>query len=398
MSQITFHYRAIDRQGKTAKGTLVADDRNEAYRQINASGLRPIKIRAIRARRGRRSVTLKDLSQLTYQFAVLTKARIPLVDGLRSIAEQETNQRLRDVVMDMAQKIEGGNTITSAMEPHREVFGDVYIETIRAAEASGSLIEILENLSGMLEREYEMKKNTKGALMYPACVVIALGLAMCFLMTVIIPRFAVMFSSRGVELPLPTQILLWGSGFIMSYWIIMLLGIIGAIWGVRKAWRNPSSRCRIDHLLHRIPLIRDILQGVAISRFAQVLSISLRSGLGLIDALEMSGKASGRPMLQEDAKKMCDQVRGGGRLREVMISCTYFPPFTRRMLSAGEEAADLSKMCEIVAKHYDREVTYLSKNIATAIEPILIVGLASIVLVVALAIFLPLWSMGALVG
>lgn len=398
MTQATFRYRAIDRHGKTTKGTLIADNQNEAYRQINASGLRPVQIRATRARGGKRSVTLKDLSQLTYQFAVLTKARIPLVDGLRSIGEQETNQRLRVIVLDMARTIEGGNTITSSLEAHREVFGDVYIETIRAAEASGSLIEVLENLSDMLEREYEMKKNTKGALMYPACVVIALMLAMSFLMIVIIPKFSVMFSSRGVELPMPTKMLLWGSEFLRSYWIVILLGIAGLIWGVRKAWKKPSSRYRIDNWLHRIPLIKDILQGVAISRFAKVLSISLRSGLGLLEALEMSGKASGRPLLREDAKRMCDQVRGGGRLRDVMISCTYFPPFTRRMLSAGDEAAELSKMCEIVSRHYDREVTHLSKNIATAIEPILIVGLAAVVLVVALAIFLPLWNMGALMA
>ena len=398
MSQVAFRYRAIDRHGKPAKGTLIADDRNEAYRQINASGLRPVHIRATRIRGGRRSVTLKDLSQLTYQFAVLTKAGIPLVDGLRSIGEQETNQRLRDIVFEVARTIEGGNTITSALEPHRDVFGDVYIETMRAAETSGSLTEVLENLSDMLEREYEMKKITKGALMYPTCVIIALTLAMCFLMVAVIPKFASMFASRGVDLPVPTKILLWGSGFLRSYWYVMILGIVGTIWGVRKAWSKPSSRYRIDNWLHRIPLIKDILQGVAISRFAKVLGISLRSGLGLLEALEMSGKASGRPMLQEDAEKMCDQIRGGGRLRDVMISCQYFPPFTRRMLSAGDEAAELSKMCEIVSGHYDREVSHLSKNIATAIEPILIVGLAAVVLIVALAIFLPMWNMGALVG
>ena len=142
----------------------------------------------------------------------------------------------------MARTIEGGNTITSSLEAHREVCGDVYIETIRAAEASGSLIEVLENLSDMLEREYEMKKNTKGALMYPACVVIALMLAMSFLMIVIIPKFSVIFSSRGVELPMPTKMLLWGSEFLRSSWIVILLLIGGASWGVLKAWKKPSSR------------------------------------------------------------------------------------------------------------------------------------------------------------
>ncbi len=134
------------------------------------------------------------------------------------------------------------------------------------------------------------------------------------------------------------------------------------------------------------------------SRFSHVLGTSLQSGLGLIDALEMAGGASGRPLLQADTQKMREQVKEGGRLTDVMLACAYLPGFARRMIAAGEETAEMPRMCEIVARHYDREVAHLTKNLPTVLEPILIVGLAGVFLIIALAIFLPMWELGALMG
>jgi type II secretory pathway component PulF len=177
----------------------------------------------------------------------------------------------------------------------------------------------------------------------------------------------------------------------------VLGGAVAAFFGVRQAWRNPLSRQRLDGWLHRIPGLRLLLMGLAVSRFCNVFGLSLRSGLTLIDALEVSGRASGRPLLLADAQKMQEQVKHGGRLSDVMMRCSYLPGFARRLLTAGEEAAELSRMSEIVAKHYEREVSHLSKNVATIVEPILIAGLAGIVIIIALAIFLPMWNMAVLI-
>lgn len=399
MSQLSFQYQAIDRRGSRTRGVLQAVDRNQAYRQIRAAGLQPLRISAIRGgRRFSKRVTPKDISHLTYQFAVLMEARIPIVDGLRSIAEQEHNSRLRSVLTDVADRIAAGNAVTDAMQPHRAIFGDIYIETLRAAEKTGNLTLVLQLLSEMLERQYETSKGVKGALMYPICVVAALSLAVVFLMIFVVPRFAVMFKSRGIDLPLPTQMMLAMSGFLQSYWYVVLGVVVGSIWALRAAWRSPRFKPRVDTLLHRIPFIRDMLRGLAISRFSQVLGISLRSGQSLLEALSLAGRASGRPLLAADAEKMREQVNNGGRLSDVLLTCSYIPSFTRRMFTAGEEAGELSKMCTVVTRHYDREVTHLTKNVTTVIEPIMIMGLAGVVLLVALAIFLPMWNMAALVG
>jgi type IV pilus assembly protein PilC len=399
MTQFSFQYKAIDRNGSQTRGVMKADTRDDAYRQIVNAGLRPVKIVSKRSSRGRsRKITLKDLSHFTYQFAVLMEARIPIVDGLRSIVDQEPNERLRDVVLDIARQIESGSSVTEAMGPHRELFGEVYVETIRAAEISGNMIEVLGRLAKMLDSQYEIQRNVKGALMYPVCVVAALTLAVTFLMIFVVPKFAEMFASRGIALPLPTQFVIGVSDVLRDYWYAHIVGVIGGIWLLRRAWRNPRARARIDNLLHHVPYMRTVLKGLAISRFAGVLGISLRSGLSLIDAIEMGGRASGRPLLALEAEKLRDQVNTGGRLSDVIVTCQYLPTFTRRMIAAGEEAGELPSMCEIVARNYDREVEHLAKNVTTVIEPIMIMGLAGVVLLIALAIFLPMWNMTSIVG
>ena len=399
MSQASFQYRAIDAQGAATRGVLHARSQEEAYRQIVAGGMKPLRITAQHRRGGgRQKVTAKDLSQLTHQLSVLVEAQIPLVDGFRSLAEQETNGRLRAVIEDIATQVESGVQVTEALAPHRALFGDVYIETIRAAEASGNMTEILARLATMLEQQDAMRKDVRGALMYPACVIATLFGAVAFLMVFVIPRFAHMFSSRGVELPLPTQLVIGASTVVRAYWYVFIGVGVGSVWGLRRAWRSATMRQRIDGWLHHVPFLRDVLKGMAIGRFATVLGISLRSGLSLIEALSMAGRASGRPLLRAEADRLREQVNLGGRLSDTLISCRYLSPFTRRMLAAGEDAGEVPKMCQIISKSYDREVTHLAKNVTTVIEPILIVGLAGVVLTIALAIFLPMWNMGALVG
>ena len=399
MTQIAYKYNALDRRGTRTRGVLRAENQNEAYRQVRAAGLQPLHIKAVRVRMGRgRRVTTKDLAHFTYQFSVLMEARIPIVDGLRSIAEQESNPGLRVVINDAADRIAAGSTVTEALSANRELFGEVYIETVRAAERSGNMTLVLSALAEMLEKQHEITKNVRSALMYPICVVAALILAATFLMIFVVPKFATMFQTRGIDLPVPTKILIGCSTFIRMYWYVLLLSMGGAFWGVREAWRRPNSRRAIDTFLHRLPYLRDVLRGLAISRFANILGLSLRSGLNLMEALEMSGRASGRPLMMADTEKMREQVNHGGRLADVLLTCSYLPAFTRRMLTAGEEAAELPKMCAVVARHYDREVSHLTKNVTTVIEPILIVGLAGVVLLIALAIFLPMWNMTALLG
>lgn len=394
-TQLSFEYTAIDKRGAKCRGVAKAATEVDAYRQVTAAGLTPVKIKQMAARRmgKRRSVRTKDVAHFTYQLSVLISARVPIGESLRGIADQEPPGKFRDVVFDIAKRIEAGGRIADAMEEHVGVFGSLYVSTVRAAEQSGNMVKVLEYLSEMLERNIEMKQAVRSALMYPICVVSVLCVACFFLVGFVIPKFAKMFAQKGVDLPIFTKIMMAIGVSIQDYWYLYLAALVGGVFAVRTAYRRPKGRWAIEAALHRIPYLREILVGLAVARFARVFGLCLNSGLGLIDALHMAGKASARPMLEKDAERLVDQVRTGGRISVALIACEYITPFAKRMLTSGEESAELTRMCSIIARQYERDTATLTKNIATVIEPVLIVLIAAVVLVVALAIFLPMWDL-----
>jgi type II secretory pathway component PulF len=392
---LSFEYSAVDKRGAKCRGVARAATEVDAYRQISAAGLTPVKIKQLAAKRlgRRRSVRAKDVAHFTYQLSVLISARVPIGESLRGIAEQEPPGKFRDVIYDIAKRIEAGGRIADAMEEHVNVFGSLYISTLRAAEQSGNMVKVLEYLSEMLERNIEMKAAVRSALMYPTCVISVLCLACTFLIGFVIPKFAKMFAQKNVELPIFTKILMLLGLSIQNFWYIYLIAIIGGVFGIRMTWRRPRGRAAIERMLHKIPYLKDILIGLAIARFCRVFGLCLNSGLGMIDAIHMAGKSSARSALMKDADRLVDQVRTGGRISIALIACEYITPFAKRMLTSGEESAELGRMCGIIARQYERDTSSLTKNIATVIEPVLIVLIAGVVLVVALAIFLPMWNM-----
>lgn len=397
----TFEYKAVDRAGAERRGVVTAASEREAFRKVTAGGATPIKLKKVRERRALssalRGVSSRDIAQFAYQLAVLTEARIPLAEGIRGIAEQEPGAKFRAVLMDIASKVQSGSSVTAAIGEHAGVFGEVFVETVRAAERSGNLIKSLEHLAEMLERRAESNQQIKQALTYPLVVCVALTGAVIFLVVFVVPKFAAMFAARGADLPLLTRALEAVGLSVRGYWWAYAAGAVCAALGARQAARVPRVRSWADRCLHAVPGLRHVLVGLAAGRFARILGLGLGSGLGLLESLETAGRASGRPMLMEDAERMVEQVRQGGRLSEVLRTCVYLPTFVRRMLAAGEESAELPRMCSIVARHYERESSRLIKSAATALEPLLIATLTGVVLVVALAIFLPMWDMVGLV-
>lgn len=396
MNEIPYAYEAIDRAGARCRGVTRASTTVDAYRRISASGFTPLSISAVRQRRTWRwdkKPSMRDVAQFTYQFSVLIGAGVPIGEGLRSIAEQEASGKFHRIVLAIAGKIESGEPIADSMAEHERVFGNLYIETVRAAEQSGNLVEVLEYLSEMLERLAATRQQVRSALMYPACVIVALVCAVFVLLGFVVPRFAVLFAQRNVEMPAPTQVLMALGQSVQQFWWLYLAAMVGSALALRAAWRTPDMRWYLERVLHRIPILRGVLVAMAVARFTRVLGLCLKAGLGLIDAIQMAGNASGRPMLQRDAERMVNQVRTGGRLATVMVMCEYLSPFARRMLISGEESAQLTRMCGIVARHCEREAEVTTKNLSTLIEPVLIVLIAAVVLFVALAIFLPMWDM-----
>jgi type II secretory pathway component PulF len=399
MSVLMYKYAALDASGASTSGTIRAADEQEAYRKISASGLTPLNLEEVKEAKPFFSfgkVTQKDIVGFTRELAVLIEARIPLDRGLISIAEQEPKRELASMIRDIATTVESGSPMTVALERYRGTFGDVYIESMRAAEKSGSLQEVTTHLAEMLERSMETNQMMKRAAAYPVIVLTMVSVALTVIVGFVVPNFAKTFESQKVALPLPTRII-QGIGFsVQSYWYLYAAVVAGCIVGLIMTWRSPDGRLKMEAILARTPYIGKMIVSVCAARFARVLGIGLMSGLDIIDALEVAGRATARPVFVLECMEMAAKLRQGERLTDVIHTTRYLPNFAKRMLGAGKDSKEVARACDIVARYYDRESNHLTKNINTIIEPLLTVALAGIVLIVALAVFLPMWQMSSI--
>lgn len=396
MSLRTFEYVVIERSGGKRRGVVRAEGRSEAYRSVSSGGGTVLRIREARAAgasRLKRGVGKTEIASLTRELHVLVQAKIPIAQGLVSIAEHEANPAMRSMLLDLASRIEAGASITEAMDAYRPVFGEVYVETMRAAQVSGCLGSVTAHLAEMLDRQIEASQQMRRAMTYPAIVVAAVALALGVIFTFVVPKFERMFASTGVELPLATRIVQAMGRFCSTHGWILLVALGAAAWGLRRFGATPRGRRVFERTFLRVPHLRQVLVSNGAARFARVLGIGVGAGLSLIDALVLSGRASGRVLLRQECEHMADMLRQGERLADALRTSRQLPSFARRMLGAGRDAADVVESCRIVADHYDREGSHLTKNVSSAIEPVLTILLAAVVLVVALAVFLPMWQM-----
>jgi len=264
---------------------------------------------------------------------------------------------------------------------------------MRAAEKSGNISEIAIHLADMLERQIENRQQLRRALAYPIIVMSIVSLAITVIVVFVIPRFGATFAAQGIEMPMITKVLRAIGESVQSTWWLYLSFIVASIFGFVAAWRTPRGRLRYEQVFSRTPYIRRIISASTAAQFCRVFGLGIGSGLDLIESLEMSGRATGRPIFIAECEGMADRLRRGATLGDVLKNTKSLPSFARRMISAGRDSQELSKSCVIVARHYDREASHLTKNINTLIEPILTVAMAVIVLVIALSVFLPMWQM-----
>lgn len=400
MTVTSYEYVAVDRTGTRRRASLHASNRKDAFRKITASGLTPVSIRVQRSRTPLpgmgKQVKLAQIAALTRELSVLVEAKIPIAHGISSIAEHEQDPELRNILTKLASDIEAGASITEALAEHPGAFDDVYIETMRAAESSGNLVSVTQHLADMLERQIETRQRIRQAMAYPVIVITAVGLALGVILGFVVPKFEGMFAASGAELPLATRVVQSVGHFVNAYWWALGLGGLGLMIVLMRVYRTRPGRAVFEELWLRLPWLHLVIVSGTAARFSRVFGIALDSGLSVIDAMRLGGSASGRPLFNDECQAMAARLAKGQRLSKVLEQTRYLPPFARRMFGAGRDTKDLASACSIIARHYDRESSNLTRNINTIIEPILTVLMAAIVLVVALAVFLPMWQMVSL--
>lgn len=403
----TFTYRARDEKGSLVTGTLDGDGKQAVYQQLDAMGLFPVSASEIG--RGFSSlddifvrfqrVKYDDLVFFTRQLQTVVRAGIPLISGLKALEEQTSNTRLKAAIRTICQDVDRGQSFSDALSKHKGIFPELYTSMVRAGELGGSLEEVLERLSGVLEFQMRTKEMLKSALRYPMFVIGTLVIAFIVLINVVVPKFVPLFKGSKVALPLPTQILIFINDIMSAYGVFVISGIIVLIVFFFLYIRTERGSFLFDNFKLKIPLIGPIILKICMGRFAFTLENLVRAGVPIVKTLEIVSRTVGNNFIARKVLEIGVKIEKGRGISRPMRDAKIFPPLVIHLVSTGEETGSLEEMLREVSTHYDREVSYSVNRLSAWVEPILTAGLSIMVLFLALAIFMPWWNiMGAMKG
>ncbi|MBD8513135.1 type II secretion system F family protein [Photobacterium sp. CAU 1568] len=396
----TFDYRGRGSQGQLKKGKLDAPTAEAAADQLMRQGIIPVDIR-----RGRsdspltlsgllqRNVPLESMVILCRQLYSLTKAGVPLLRAMKGLEQSTSHPLLQSTIDAVTVELTNGRALSQAMKMHPKVFSELFVSMIHVGENTGRLEDALLQLAQYYEQELETRRRIKSAMRYPSFVLSAILLAMIVLNTKVIPQFASMFSRFGVELPLPTRILIGTSDFMLSYWPLLLGGSV-VTWIGLKAWRRtPEGQEKWDYWRLKVPVVGDIINRAQLSRFARTFALMIRAGVPLNQAIQLSAEALENRFLENRLIDMKNGIEGGSSITQTARQSGIFTPLVLQMIAVGEETGQVDELLHEVSDFYDREVDYDLKTLTARIEPFLLAVVAGMVLILALGIFLPMWNL-----
>jgi MSHA biogenesis protein MshG len=403
-----FSYKARKSGGELATGVLEAPDASTVAQILTGRSFTPIEIIENSQEQANEisqisfftpKITLDDLVIFSRQMYSLAKSGIPILRAVRGLADTTNSKRMAVALNDVADQLERGRTLSSALNKHPQVFGRLFVSIVHVGENTGKLDDAFLQLSFYLERDQETRKQIKTATRYPMFVMIAIVIAFVIMNIVVIPIFADMFLSFGAELPLMTRILLATSDFFITKWPYLLMAIGLTIFTIVRYLRTQDGRYKWDKIKLNLPIVGSIFERTLLGRFARSFSMMLVSGVPLTSALNLVAEAVNNAFMSERILSMRKNIEKGESLSRVASSSKLFTPLVLQMINVGEETGRVDELLAEVAEFYEREVDYDLKSLTSKIEPILISIVAGMVLILALGIFTPMWDMmGAIKG
>ncbi len=341
---------------------------------------------------------LGELAIFTSQLASLLQAGLPLVSCLEALQDQTEDQVFRIVIRDVRNDIATGTSFSAAVKKFPNSFNSLFVSMVEAGEASGGLAEILAKVAAYFESTVKLTKKVKSAMTYPIAVI---GLAVALvnvLLIFVIPVFADMFKDFGAKLPAPTQMLIDLSNFLKTWWWAIALGAYGAFTLLKKYTATPAGRRQKDNFLVRAPIFGNLVHKIALSRFCRTYATLMRSGVPILRTLEIVSSASGMCQVEDACVEIAKHVSQGGQVSEVMAANPFFPPMMKHMVKAGESTGNVDGMMNKIADFYDTECDATVAALTSLIEPMLIVFLGIVVGGIVMAMFLPIFQLGAVAG
>lgn len=395
-----FRYVAKDTQGQTINGIIEANDNAFAVSILHKKGLTIINLTPEKERAfKKRKVKLDDLVIFSRQLATMVDSGISLVQALSILSEETEGTKTLPLTIQIVKKdIEGGTSLSDALSKHSQIFPEIYTNMVKAGETSGKLDEILDRLASYLEKSNALQRKIRSSLVYPA-VVISLAIIITMILLIkVVPIFKNIFSTLGGTLPLPTQILIGVSDFMRRNFYLGVIGFFIFAVAFRKYITTPRGRYQFDSTLLKLPVFGQLFRKVAIAKFSRTLATLVRSGVPIINALNIVGKTAGNKVVEENVINACTSIREGEPIAGPLSKGKIFPPMVVRMISVGEQTGELEKMLNKISDFYDEQVDAAVSGLVSMIEPLVIAFLGIVIGGIVIALFLPIFKITELLG
>lgn len=409
-----FAYKGRNERGDLMQGTLEGDDSYAIADKMMNIGITPLEIREIRGEvikasgeksgnsfepawlkhLNKKPITQKDLILFSRQMHTMLKSGVPIMRALTGLQESTQNQSVAAMIQDLRESLDKGRELSVALRHHPKVFSQFYISMVQVGEVTGMLDEMFIRLHDYLEFEREMRESIRTATRYPMFVMMAMAVAIVIINLFVLPAFANVFKGFNTQLPLITRMLMGFSAFMVNYWMVMLVGLIGIVGAFRYYIKTPSGRYKWDKHKFKLPIAGGIIFKSTLSRFARSMALSFKSGMPILQGLSSVGMVVNNVFIQGRIEQMRDGIERGESILRTAAGTGVFSPVVLQMIAVGEETGDLDGLLFEVANMYEREVKFEVQALSSKIEPILIVFLGILVLILALGVFMPLWDLG----
>lgn len=402
-----YTYRGRDTDLAPVTGTMEAESPAAVVQQLVAMGVVVVDVNATRVVEVRavapswwdklraQAISDDDVILFTRQMYTLQRTAVPILRALAGLQESTANRSLAAVLADIRYSLDQGRDLSSALARHPAVFSVFYVAMVRVGELSGRMAEVFNRLFSHLEFEKDVRGQIREALRYPLFVLIATAVAMVVLNMFVIPVFAGVFVGLNAKLPLVTRILIGFSGWMVRWWPLLALLVAGGGFALRAGLRSPDGRYWWDQQKLRLPIVGDIILKATLARFSRSFALASQSGIPVLDALTVVARTADNAYIARHIDDMRSGIERGESLHRCATATGVFTPVVLQMIAVGEETGEIDSLLTDIAGMYERETAYAIKGLATKIEPLLLLLMAGMVLVLALGIFLPMWSLGA---
>ncbi|EHJ06101.1 type II secretion system F family protein [Marinobacter manganoxydans] len=397
----SYVWEGKDRRGNKSKGELTGSNLALVKAQLRKQGIIPDKVKKKPKPLfgGSKKITPFDIAMLTRQLATMMKAGVPLVQSFDIVADGLENKGLQELVMSIRNDISSGTSFAGALRKHPKHFDDLYCNLVDSGEKAGALEAMLDRIATYLEKTELLKKKVKKAMTYPIAVIVVAIVVTAILLVKVVPQFESLFQGFGAELPVFTQMVVRLSEWLQSWWFVVLLGIVGTIFLFKEAKRRSQKFSDIvDKYVLKLPIVGEILDKSAVAKFGRVLSTTFAAGVPLVDALDSVAGATGNAVYRDAIDRIKNDVSSGTQLQASMRQQDIFPVMAVQLTAIGEESGNLDEMLAKVAEHYEAVVDDMVDNLTALMEPMIMAVLGVLVGGLIIAMYLPIFQMGQVVG